>query len=295
MTSRALGNGLTQAYDYYDWNEQVNGFGQGGRLQNLTTGSLQNLTYTYDPVGNISQISNPIASETSIYGYDELNRLTSWNLNGATENYTYNPATGNLATKADVTLTYNDAAHVHAVTSAGSNTYSYDANGNQTTRIIGSDTYTLLYDAENRLVEVKKNSVTMATFVYDGDGRRVKSVMDGETTYFVGAHYELTGSTVTKYYFAGAARIAMRKYTIPQSMSVEYLLGDHLGSTNLTTDANGTKVSELRYKPWGEIRYTWTSAPATTPAYQLPSYTFTGQYSHMDDPSTAAVTEGFGL
>jgi RHS repeat-associated protein len=35
----------------------------------------------------------------------------------------------------------------------------------------------------------------------------------------------------------------------------------------------------MRYKPWGEIRYSWTSAPATTPAYQLPSYTFTGQYS----------------
>jgi RHS repeat-associated protein len=103
--------------------------------------------------------------------------------------------------------------------------------------------------------------------------------MDGETTYFVGAHYELTGSTVTKYFFAGAARIAMRKYTIPQSMSVEYLLGDHLGSTSLTTDTNGVKVSEMRYKPWGEIRYSWTSAPATTPAYQLPSYTFTGQYS----------------
>jgi RHS repeat-associated protein len=45
----------------------------------------------------------------------------------------------------------------------------------------------------------------------------------------------------------------------------------------------------------GELRYTWTSAPATTPAYQLPSYTFTGQYSYMDDPTTAAVTEGFGL
>jgi len=143
------------------------------------------------------------------------------------------------------------------------------------------------------------------------------------TTYFVGGYYELTGSTVTKYYFAGAQRVAtpalapgasVRKYTIPQSMSVEYLLGDHpspslrtgLGSTSLTTDANGTKVSELRYKPCplrytsgvlrkGEHRHTWTSAPATTPAYRLPSYTFTGQYSHMDDPSTAAVTEGFGL
>jgi hypothetical protein len=30
----------------------------------------------------------------------------------------------------------------------------------------------------------------------------------------------------------------MRKYTIPQSMTVESFLGDHLGSTSLTTDAN---------------------------------------------------------
>lgn len=29
------------------------------------------------------------------------------------------------------------------------------------------------------------------------------------------AHFELTGSTVTKYYFAGVSRVAMRKYTIP--------------------------------------------------------------------------------
>jgi RHS repeat-associated protein len=128
-------------------------------------------------------------------------------------------------------------------------------------------------------------------------------------------YYELAGSTVTKYYFAGTQRVAtpalapgasVRKYTIPQSMTVEYFLGDHLGSTSLTTDANGAKVSEMRYKPCplrytsgvlrkGEPRYTWTSAPATTPAYKLPSYTFTGQYSYMDDPTTAAVTEGFGL
>jgi RHS repeat-associated protein len=45
----------------------------------------------------------------------------------------------------------------------------------------------------------------------------------------------------------------------------------------------------------GEIRYSWTSNPSTTPAYKLTSYTFTGQYSYMDDPTTAGVTEGFGL
>ncbi len=137
--------------------------------------------------------------------------------------------------------------------------------------------------------------MTIAQFTYDGDGKRVKSVIDGETTLFVGNYYEQKGSQVTKYYFAGAARIAMRKYVIPQNMTVEYLLGDHLGSTSITADVNGAKVSEMRYKPWGEVRYTWTASLSTTPAYKLPQYTFTGQFSYMDDPSTSGVTEGFGL
>lgn len=309
MTQRGLGNGLTQTYTYHAWNEKatVDGVltGQGGRLKNLTVGTLQNLSYLYDAAGNIKQITNPLAGETNLYGYDALNRLTSWTLNplpgtgGVTEAYTYNASTGNLETKAGVTLQYNDAAHVHAVTNAGGNTYQYDANGNQTTRVIGSDTFTLLYDAENRLVEVKKNSVTIAQFTFDGDGRRVKSVMGSETLLFVGAHYEVknpgAGQQVTKYYFAGMTRIAVRKYTIPQSMNVEYFLGDHLGSTSITTDSTGAKVSEMRYKPWGEIRYSWTANPSTAPAYKLTDYTFTGQFSHIDDPSTPEVTEGFGL
>jgi len=107
------------------------------------------------------------------------------------------------------------------------------------------------------------------------------SVIDGETIRFVGGYYERKGSEITKYYMAGAARVAMRKYTIPQSMTVEYMLGDHLGSTSVTTDSNGAMISEMRYKPWGELRYTWTDAPASTsPAYELTRYQYTGQYSY---------------
>ena len=112
---------------------------------------------------------------------------------------------------------------------------------------------------------------------------------------------------VTKYYYAGAQRVAtlaphgvwcsagVRKYTIPQPMTVEYFLSDHLGSASITTDTSGAKVSETRYKPWGEIRYAWTSGQSMTPSYMLPSYTFTGQYSYMDDPTTTGTGEGFGL
>ena len=62
-------------------------------------------------------------------------------------------------------------------------------------------------------------------------------------------------------------------------MKVEYVLSDHLGSTSITTDKLGAKVSEMRYKPWGEVRYTWTKSQTTTPTYSLSRYTFTGQYS----------------
>ena len=63
------------------------------------------------------------------------------------------------------------------------------------------------------------------------------------TTYFVGNYYEVSGSTVTKYYYAGTSRVAMSV-----NGSVSYLLSDRLGSTSITTDANGVQVSELRYK-----------------------------------------------
>jgi RHS repeat-associated protein len=68
-----------------------------------------------------------------------------------------------------------------------------------------------------------------------------------------------------------------------------------LDSASITTDSSGAKVSELRYKPFGEIRYSWTSTPVTTPCYSLTRFTYTGQYTHMDDPTTAGVTKGFGL
>lgn len=113
-----------------------------------------------------------------------------------------------------------------------------------------------------------------AQFTYDGDGRRVKSVLTtnlGATaTYFVGSHYEVTDGIVTKYYYAGATRIAMRK-----NGTLYYLLGDHLGSTGIVTFENGNLLSQTKYKAWGEVRH--QSGPSLT------EYTYTGQYSHTAD------------
>lgn len=46
------------------------------------------------------------------------------------------------------------------------------------------------------------NSVTVATFTYDSDGRRVKAIVDGETILFTSTHFEVNTITseVSKYY-----------------------------------------------------------------------------------------------
>jgi YD repeat-containing protein len=66
----------------------------------------------------------------------------------------------------------------------------------------------MTYDIENQLTGVSNRAT--ATFVYDGDGRRVKATFGSSTTVYIGDYFEWTGST------------------------------------SLTSDANGAKLAELR-------------------------------------------------
>ena len=56
-------------------------------------------------------------------------------------------------------------------------------------RVNGSNTYTLSYDAENRLTSVGGGAT--ATFVYDGDGERVKGTVGNVSTFYAGSAYEI--------------------------------------------------------------------------------------------------------
>ncbi len=79
------------------------------------------------------------------------------------------------------------------------------------------------------------------------------------------------GQVITKYYYAGSQRVAMRS----GSSTLNFLLDDHLGSTSVTTSSTGTSPKYQLYKPFGEVRYTSSALPT--------KYTFTGQYSNVAD------------
>jgi RHS repeat-associated protein len=88
------------------------------------------------------------------------------------------------------------------------------------------------------------------------------------TTVFIGNYFEwnVALGEGTRYYYAGSARLAMRK----GSGATAYFITDHLGSTNKLVDHTGAPLAGERqlYKPWGEnrlsslltmTRYTYTS------------------------------------
>ena len=76
----------------------------------------------------------------------------------------------------------NETTQQYEIDASGSATsYTYDANGNLTSD--GTKTY--FWNALNQLVEVKEGSTTIATFEYDGAGRRTEKVAAGLTHAYV--------------------------------------------------------------------------------------------------------------
>ena len=193
VTLLALGNSLTTNYTYW-----ANNF----RLKTLQTGALQNLAYAYDPVGNVKYITDTVnTNQRQTFTYDHLDRLLTAATNAAgtgqyNHAYAYNPIGNITSTTSLGNYTYPasgpGSVRPHAVSTAGSNTYQYDANGNLTQRVEGGATYTQAWDAENRLISVTSNG-QMTQFAYDGDGARVLQVKpNSDKTAYVGGLMEVT-------------------------------------------------------------------------------------------------------
>jgi RHS repeat-associated protein len=159
------------------------------------------------------------------------------------ESYTYDEI-GNITSKNGVSYTYG--SQPHAVTAVGETSYNYDDNGNMTDR--GSQDIT--WDVENRIIEVDDGENT-STFVYDGNGNRVKKTEGGETILYVNKYYEknLTTGEVTTYYYHGGKLVAMC-----QDTELKYVHQDHLTSTSVMTDNSGNELGTVKYFPFGATR-----------------------------------------
>ncbi|MBI4311288.1 MAG: hypothetical protein HY681_05835 [Chloroflexi bacterium] len=199
LTNLEYANGVSHNFDYYGIEWQPGFATSYGRLFMIRSqkGStvLQSLTHYWDANGNLTSRSNYalVPAETETFAYDFLDRLTG--VSGAyAESYAYNPI-GNITStiKSGAPYTYTYGAKPHAVTAVGATAYTYDTNGNMTAR----GTQTLTWNMENRLSGVSGG----ASFVYDGDGVRVKKTEGGQTTVYPNRYYEknVTTGVATKH------------------------------------------------------------------------------------------------
>ena len=72
---------------------------------------------------------------------------------------------------------------------------------------------------------------------------------------------------MVRYYYAGAERVAMRT----GAADPLWLLGDHLGSTSVVANYDGTLYARQGYKAWGEQRFITGASPLPT------TFRYTGQ------------------
>jgi len=90
-----------------------------------------------------------------------------------------------------------------------------------------------------------------STFVYDGDGGRVKKIVGTTTTQYINKLYECdtTGANTScsRFIWANNTRIA----TVATNGTTHYWHGDHLGSSTVITDSTGANVQALEVAPVG--------------------------------------------
>lgn len=149
ITEITYGNGAETSYVYNPQTLRL------ASLETTSSGVIQNLSYEFDNVGNIADITDSINTATQSFVYDDLDRLTQATGSYGTLSYDYD-SIGNMTYKAGVNLSYGKAGKLpHAVTEYGSTLIDYDLNGNMVSK--GAKTFT--YDVENRLTEVDNNTL----------------------------------------------------------------------------------------------------------------------------------------
>ena len=251
----AYGNGTKMTYTYEN---------DRRRIANMTASTaakrlFMDNTYTYDKVNNVLTLENkaPIPSANLMGGasqysfeYDDLHRLVGaqGNFQGANDAHTYTMALsyntvggiiqksqhherkGNVQKKTtyDAAYAYSDT-QPHAPVHIGEQTYTYDANGNQTgwTSDVTGQRRQIMWDEDNRIRSIYDNG-SQHHYVYDASGVRVLkgksagqrifvngqwkagSGQMGNYTIYVNPYLVLRSGGYTKHYYIEGQRIVSK-------------------------------------------------------------------------------------
>jgi RHS repeat-associated protein len=200
-------------------------------------------SYTYDNVGNrtAKAVTTPAGTDSTNYNYDNNDRLTS---------ETLTTATGSTVTTA----------------------YTWDGNDNLASKSSPSEYTGYVFDADNRLIEVRRGATqataaAVASYGYDGDGQRIRKTTAGASTRYLidpttewpQVALESAGTQATAYVWGDTLR---QQVTGPAGSAVSTPAGNliplqgHLNTTLAAIDAAGAVVETTEATAYGELANT---------------------------------------
>ncbi len=247
-TSLKVNNQRTLNYSYDD-NDRLTAITEGSETFGFNYDALDRRTgmtlpngvsaaYNYDAAGRLTEMKYSKGSTVLrdlVYGYDEINRRTSYSGNTAPEPQ----ETATNTTTVDASNRY---------TSLNGKLISHDENGNQKIN-------NAVWDARDRLVSLSGPGFT-ASFTYDVMGRRTSKTVNGQTKTYLYDGDDLISETGADYTFGPGIDQPLER----KSSQNEYYLSDALGSIIGLTDPTGVIKTSYNYSPFGKKQTTGTTS-----------------------------------
>jgi RHS repeat-associated protein len=206
-----------------------------------------------------SQKANLTSAPAENYTYDNIYQLTQAVQNGSTttESYTYDPVGNPLSSLAASPWNYNVSNQLTSITGSPGTSFTYDNNGNTTSKTDAAGTTTYTWDYENRPTSVTlPASGGTVSFTYDQFGRRIRKQSASATTI-----YAYDGENIVEETDAGGnaiARFAMglsidEPLAQLRSNTTHFYSADGLGSITSLTDASGAVANSYTYDTFGNL------------------------------------------
>jgi RHS repeat-associated protein len=215
---------------------------------------IQSLTFNWHKNGNLSTRTDNLRRISEIFGYDGLNRLTSYwsTINSEPTEIEYD-ILGNISRKSDV------------------GTYEYEPNKpyklisiNCSSDAISHLTQNISYTSFDKISEIEEGGSRL-NLTYGYNHNRIKRVFkkpNGETStrlYINGLIEKNIDNGVVSYdnYIFGGNGLCSIITTDETESSPDiykFILKDHLGSVQMVVNEAGTILEEFNFDPWGRRR-----------------------------------------
>ncbi len=232
---------LTSSYATTTLASYTYSYGSRGNITSASEGTATS-DYEYDDLSRLVLVTDP-DGRTTRYSYDDLGNRTQ---------------VKRSSDEASTTYAYSDANELTSQLKATGEyvTYAHDANGNLVLEASdGTTVTTYSYDPLNRLTKVVKPGGDTVTYTYDGFGNRVEKNANGTSTFYA---FDPDGNIALEY---DADLLVKVRYirdpdtgqalAMEQAGSLYYFLYNSHGDVRKVVDASGNTVATYSYDEFG--------------------------------------------